>query len=194
VSERTREAPQAVSETESSETVPRSRDPKRLLELIRNAQGSEGKRRKAYAGEINEVLIAMRAPGNEAAEAKAILSQLDLKTLDDLEDDQARFCHTEAVETLLACGFPHALSVKPEDLSAHVEDRLQEGRSKQLAKWMPMMNLLVMGLIPLLATLGAFGTTHRSDIRMGLVLTIAAVWTGLALRARRRRRKRAKDA
>ena len=55
----------------------------------------------------------MRAPGNEDQEAIAVLKQLDLKTLNGLVDEKGRSCHTEAVETLLACGFPYALRVDP---------------------------------------------------------------------------------
>lgn len=80
------------------------------------------------AGEINALLAAMREPGNEAAEAKAVLAELGLASLEGLLGPDGRSCRAEAVETLLACGFPHALEVLPEDLAHHHE--LRERRAK----------------------------------------------------------------
>lgn len=72
---------------------------------------------QAIADRINSVLIAMRLPGNEKSEAAVILRALAEKRFHDRADAQGRDCRREAVETLLACGFPHALNVDPEDLA-----------------------------------------------------------------------------
>jgi len=92
-------------------------DPSRLALLIGQARAAEGLDRFVLAGKINALLIALRPAGNEAAEAKAILAELDVSALDALVDSEGRSCRKEAVETLLACGFPHALNVAPEDLN-----------------------------------------------------------------------------
>jgi hypothetical protein len=109
--------PQSGIESAEEAQVTGSRDPARLAGLIAEAQGKTIERdRIAQAAQINALLIAMRAPGNEAAEAKAVLAALDLEALHGLTDARGRRCTTEAVETLIACGFPHALEVRPEDL------------------------------------------------------------------------------
>ncbi len=99
-----------------AETPSSGPDPAQLPRLIGAARATTGLDRFVLAGKINALLIAMRAPGNEAAEAKAILEELDVSALDGLVDGEGRDCRKEAVETLLACGFPHALQVAPEDL------------------------------------------------------------------------------
>ena len=103
-------------------TAPVAADPTRLYRLIDAALKAEGMDRFVAAGKLNDLLIAMRAPGDEAAEAEAILAALDVSSLDGLVDGYGRNCRKEAVETLLACGFPHALQVSPEDL-AHARRR-----------------------------------------------------------------------
>ena len=107
-----------VEEVEPA-AVPGGQDPARLKVLLARASRVEEWDQKRVAGEINALLVAMRAPGNEAAEAKAVLEQLDLGALDGLVDEDGRICRAEAVETLLACGYPHALEVRPEDLDHH---------------------------------------------------------------------------
>ena len=99
-----------------------SNPPSALPRLVGEARAAQGLNRMAIAARINALLIAMRQPGNEAAEAKAILGELDVSALDGLVDGHGRDCRKEAVETLLACGFPHALEVSPEDL-AHARKR-----------------------------------------------------------------------
>jgi hypothetical protein len=96
---------------------PSSPDPAELTRLVGLARAAEGLDRLQVAGRINTLLIALRAPGGESAEAHAILAELDVSALDGLVDGHGRDCRKEAVETLLACGFPHALSVDPKDLA-----------------------------------------------------------------------------
>jgi hypothetical protein len=110
------------------ETAEPAANPADLPRLIGQARTVEGLDRFKVAEKINSLLIAMRAPGNEAAEAKAILAELDVSSLDGLVDGHGRDCRKEAVETLLACGFPHALNVAPEDLE-HMRDTA-EGRQR----------------------------------------------------------------
>lgn len=99
------------------ESVTAERDPARLAGLIAEARATTmSSESLGLAGEINALLVAMRTPGNEAAEAKAVLAALDVGSLEGLVDAQGRSCRAEAVETLLACGFPHALQVSPEEL------------------------------------------------------------------------------
>lgn len=98
------------------EAVSGARSPAELAPLIAEAQAAVGDVRQEAAERIVDLLIALRAPGNEAAEAKAILAALDVSQLNGLVDGKGRDCRKEAVETLLACGFPHALAVNPADL------------------------------------------------------------------------------
>ena len=113
--ERIQEA-QAPAAEADAEPVPPSRDPARLPLLISEVAVAPEADKQYLAGEINALLEAMRAPGNEAAEAKVVLSALELQSLDGLFDEKGKSCRAEAVETLLACGFPHALAVSPEEL------------------------------------------------------------------------------
>jgi len=73
--------------------------------------------RTPLAGSLNDVLVAMRRPGNEQAKALLVRDALERKELQGLTDDRNRSCRKEAVETLLACGYPWALEVRPEDLA-----------------------------------------------------------------------------
>lgn len=122
------------TEEPTQERVPPERDPARLPALIGEARATTmSSEALGVAGEINALLIAMRAPGNESAEAKAVLAALDVGTLEGLVDAQGRSCRAEAVETLLACGFPHALNVKPEELAHRDEHRDQSSTKGMLA-------------------------------------------------------------
>ena len=127
------------------EAVPESRDPAQLgalLEQLRHASEAEMQR---LAGQVNELLIAMRAPGNEAAEAKAVLAQLDVGALDGLYDQRNRSCRAEAVETLIASGFPHALQLNPADLEHRDEVRSFE-QSEMIKGGMFLAGLAVVSI------------------------------------------------
>lgn len=89
----------------------------RLPELVDALAGADAADRIRLAGEVNEVLIAMRVPGQEAAESAVVQAALGAKKLHGVVDRQGRSCRREAVETLLATGFPHALEVSPDDLA-----------------------------------------------------------------------------
>jgi hypothetical protein len=118
------QSPPQVIEGGAAARIPKERDPERLHGLIAAAlSASIESERHLLATEINQLLEAMRAPGNEAAEARAVLTALDLNTLEGLVDEVGRNCRAEAVETLLACGFPHALELRPEDLKFRDQER-----------------------------------------------------------------------
>jgi hypothetical protein len=75
--------------------------------------------------ELIDALIAMRAPGDEADEARVVVAQLDAKSLEGLRDEAGRDARAEAVETLLSLGFPYALNVSPEDLAYFRDEKPQ---------------------------------------------------------------------
>ncbi len=108
--ERERAGPQVDLAEQPAETD-------RLAVLLGHARGSTGSARASAAMRINALLRVMRAPGNEAVEADVILAGLEQKLFHDLVDGQGVDCRQQAVETLLATGFPHALKVSPEDLA-----------------------------------------------------------------------------
>jgi hypothetical protein len=121
--------PEQRNEEELRQRVPRERDPARLPKLIALAKTeSEGVMRQEYAAEINRLLRAMRAPGNEREEARAVMKELDLQSLVGLSDGFAS-CRAEAIETVLVCGFPEALRLTPEDMKFHAEARRDRRRS-----------------------------------------------------------------
>ena len=95
---------------------PESVDVSRLPHLLGGASLATGSDREAVALQINRVLLAMRGPGHEEAESRVLVAALDEHRFDGLVDAGGRSCRKEAVDTLLACGFPHALKVSPEDL------------------------------------------------------------------------------
>jgi hypothetical protein len=189
VSERLRDAPPRIDEPEGEKDVPRERSPAALLELIGEAQLADDKKtKKRLADEINEILIAMREPGNEAAETRTILTQLDLKTLDLLEDSKGRLCHTEAMETLLAAGFPHALGVKPADLEFHNVEKKRsdlEQKGNKITRWIPMSLQI---LVPLLGIAGVFGT-HKGAIGAGIWGVAGVGMTAWWIYIRRKKKK-----
>jgi hypothetical protein len=152
--ERVQPEPPRIDEPER-ETVPRERDPARLPELISAAHATKlESERNDLTNRINELLIAMRAPGNESAEAKVVLEALDLEHLNGLVDPQGRSCRAEAVDTLVACGFPHALNLRPEDL-AHREEHRAQGKSS-VKQWVVGMVCLAGVLLGVLTVLGTF--------------------------------------
>lgn len=106
-----------TGEESSSVEVPAARDPARLRGLLAQLEAGVLAEKVRAADQINALLIAMRARGNEAAEAKAVLEALERGAFGDAMDSRGRLCRAEAVETLMACGFPHALQVRPEDLA-----------------------------------------------------------------------------
>ena len=100
----------------SSSSEPESIDVRRFPYLVEGARASGAADKRALAFEINNLLIAMREHGHEDTEARVLLTALDGHHLDGLVDKDGRACRKEAVETLLNCGFPHALEVSHEDL------------------------------------------------------------------------------
>jgi hypothetical protein len=89
----------------------------RLPQLVDAVAHSSGDDRAELATELNDLLVAMRAPGQEAAESAVVQLALSGKKLHGVVDTRNRSCRKEAVETLLATGFPYALEVTPEDLA-----------------------------------------------------------------------------
>lgn len=87
-----------------------------LPELVQSMGATLPLERPALATRINEVVIAMRAPGHEAEESELLLELLSTKVLNDQLDSEGRSCRKEIVETLMACGFPHALQLDPDDV------------------------------------------------------------------------------
>lgn len=85
-------------------------------ELLSELERTPGLERTRLAARVNDVLIAMREPGHEAEEAELVMAALQSKILHPLIDADGRSCRKEAVETMLACGFPHALLLEPEDI------------------------------------------------------------------------------
>lgn len=104
-------------------------DPKVFLKLVSDARGAADDDRARVVGELIDVLVAMRAPGNERAEAKAVLGQLDLKSLTGLVDRSGRSARAEAVQTVLTLGFPYALEVSPQDLDFAREKERSEANA-----------------------------------------------------------------
>jgi hypothetical protein len=87
-----------------------------LPTLLDAARGTVGDVQRQNASAITALLVEMRAPGHEEAEAREVLRALDARRFDGLLDTEGKSCRKEAVETLLAMGYPQALTVSPEDL------------------------------------------------------------------------------
>jgi hypothetical protein len=103
-------------------------------ELLAALAGAPPSERVHLADDVNQVLRAMRAPGHEAEEAELVMGALSSKVLHDLEDSRGHSCRREAVETMLACGFPHALLLEPDDV-AFARERGDETGEVQLSPW-----------------------------------------------------------
>ena len=146
-----------------------STGPARLGKLVQEAREAEGGTRIRLAGEINQLLIAMRSAGNEEVEARAVLRELELDSLSGLVDDQERTCRAEAVETLLACGFPHALRVDPLDLAALRREQANPRKSRKRRAALIMAG----GFALIYALLGV--TTGRWMEALELIGVFAAV-------------------
>ena len=85
--------------------------------LLRALNAVPDTARPDIATRLNDVLIAMRAPGHETEEAELVMAALTAKALHDAIDTRGRSCRKEAVQTMMACGFPHALMLDPEDMT-----------------------------------------------------------------------------
>lgn len=119
MSERSRSTPSVAGEAaQPDERVPERSGPdlERFKVAVAAFLSAEGEERTALAGEIVDGLIAMRAPGSDEAESALVLKALDLRSFGTLVDARGRNGRKEAVETLLAMGYPHALKLSPEDL------------------------------------------------------------------------------
>jgi len=88
----------------------------RLPELVQSIGATPALQRGSLATRINDLLVSMRAPGHEAEESELILELLTNKLLNEVVDTNGRSCRKEAVETLMACGYPHALALEAEDV------------------------------------------------------------------------------
>lgn len=110
-------APVAEAESQPDERVPAGvvLNLDRFKLLLSSLRDRATEDRAKAAGEVIDLLIAMRDPGHDAAEAAVILQQLDLQTLSGVVDAEGRNARKEAVETLMTMGFPHALKISPED-------------------------------------------------------------------------------
>ncbi|MDP3237089.1 MAG: hypothetical protein Q8N26_30145 [Myxococcales bacterium] len=86
-------------------------------ELLRALNAVPDSARPDIATRLNDVLIAMRAPGDESEEAELVMEALSSKELHDVIDTRGRSCRKEAVQTMMACGFPHALMLDPDDMA-----------------------------------------------------------------------------
>lgn len=101
-------------------------------ELLRALNAVPDPARPDIATRLNDVLIAMRAPGHETEEAELVMEALSSKELHDVTDTRGRSCRKEAVQTMMACGFPHALLLDPDDMAfarTFVEVRKPKARS-----------------------------------------------------------------
>jgi hypothetical protein len=109
----------------------------RLPELVQSVGATPALLRGELATRINDVLVAMRAPGHEAEESELLVELLTTKVLNELLDTQGRSCRKEAVETLMACGYPHALLLAPEDVEFARTWRLsnEPATAEALAEW-----------------------------------------------------------
>lgn len=86
-------------------------------ELLQALNAVPDAARPDIATRLNDVLIAMRAPGHESEEAELVMEALSSKELHDAIDTRGRSCRKEAVQTMMACGFPHALMLDPDDMA-----------------------------------------------------------------------------
>lgn len=89
----------------------------RFDELLTKLEQAQGLDRVAVASRLNDVLIAMREPGHETEEAELVMRALGSRALHDLVDGEGRSCRKEAVETMMACGYPHALLLESDDIA-----------------------------------------------------------------------------
>lgn len=85
--------------------------------LVRAVNAVPDSARPELASRLNDVLIGMRAPGDETDEAEQVMAVLESKELHDVIDARGRSCRKEAVLTMMACGFPHALMLDPDDVA-----------------------------------------------------------------------------
>lgn len=91
--------------------------------LVKALAEAPPERRASIADELNELLIAMRTPGHEAEESELVLEALESEVFVHQLDRTGRSCRKEAVETVMACGFPHALLLDAEDVKFASEFR-----------------------------------------------------------------------
>jgi hypothetical protein len=171
---------QPIQPEQEERPEPESLDVRRFPYLVDGAKASGVADRRAIAGQINGILVAMRTKGHEADEAKVLVDALYAHQLDGLVDKDGRACRKEAVETLLASGFPHALQISHEDLqfartwqppASMLEppwaEQLRRGRKNGAG-------LVVGGELLYLLTMGAMGVHASAAVAIGLFAGLAA--------------------
>jgi hypothetical protein len=128
--------------------------------------------------ELIDALIAMRAPGDEADEARVVVGALEASSLDGLRDEAGRDAKAEAVETLLSLGFPHALTVSPADLEYFRDEKphtlggvmLKIRRSRQLTLAIAFTGQVLTG-----GAVTALTKEDMSRLPLSIVLALATV-------------------
>jgi hypothetical protein len=163
VSERTQQPVASVEGAQPDERVPARvvLDLDRFKLLLDGLLARQPEDRARVAGEIIDLLIAMRAPGHDVAESAVILKQLDLKSLSGVIDAEGRNARKEAVETLMAMGFPHALKISPEDFEWARGDALGDWRWRSIKRAALAMAALFGGVA---LTLVAISTNLQKEL------------------------------
>jgi hypothetical protein len=158
-----------------------------LVRFLTEAPPAE---RPAIATQVNDLLIAMREPGHEAEEAELVMAALDAGRFADVVDDRGRSCRREAVETMLASGFPHALLLTPEDLAfarAYVSPAATSGLEPPLASWErnSRQYRIAGGALMVIGTLVSlfFASPMSSGAPMAAVASVVSWLAGLAAAA-----------
>lgn len=157
----------------------------RLPKLIDGARQASQPDQTVLAQSINETLIAMRSPGHALTESSLVLEALEAHHLDGLVDSLGRACRKEAVETLLACGFPYALKVAPEDLAfarTYVQRRPEglkdDGPEPPWVSKMRNERRVAMALVVVFQAISAVMTGVFADVQsmtLNLALTFCAI-------------------
>jgi hypothetical protein len=152
----------------------------RVRELVAQARNDPD-----AAKALVDALIEMRAPGDEADEARVLLQHLDTKSLEGLFDERGRNVKREAVKTLLSLGFPHALNVTPEDLAEYRRLKPDElGTYVQLdrSRRTRVLAGALLGNAVMLGT--SIASTTGGNIALAVFLAAAAVASAAWNRAR----------
>lgn len=148
--------------------------------LVAAAQSARGDERSELARAIVDRLIAMRAPANDQAEARAILKVLDLKALDGLYDAEFRDARVEAVRTLLHFGFPLALQVPPDDMAYAMEraDASARAEASEPPQWKQQMRTsraVCLWLVAAAAGLQVLAVMATRGAGLGLLMAAAVL-------------------
>lgn len=164
-------------------------NPVTLPELVQRARNSAGQETEWLAGLINERLEAL-GPGAGPEVGPLLLEWIEDGAFEGLVAGDGWACRAAAVAAVLELGYPHALSLDPDDLEFLRAERERVPRERPQRNVAALGGLVSSGLLAVLAAAFNVGASFPADptvvaLTVGPPVVAAASMAGVLGSARR---------